>query len=176
MICDNENVAPDRTNLGIIGKAGYLAPEIVDRKSKGAFYTPRHIVHYICQESLISYLNTNSDIPEADLRIFITKGELAINSIIRANEEKKKYNGNQYTRIELPDSIKENSGILERLLQKVKVIDPAVGSGAFPVGMMNEIVKARYILRLLTGYEKNYTYIYCQFLNNMFLFTRAYYI
>lgn len=33
LICDNDNVAPDRTNLGIIGKAGYLAPEIVDRKS-----------------------------------------------------------------------------------------------------------------------------------------------
>lgn len=33
LICDNDNVAPDRTNLGIIGKAGYLAPEIVDRKT-----------------------------------------------------------------------------------------------------------------------------------------------
>lgn len=33
LICDNDNVAPDRTNLGIIGKAGYLAPEIVDRKA-----------------------------------------------------------------------------------------------------------------------------------------------
>ena len=33
LICDNDNVAPDRTNLGIIGKAGYLAPEIVDKKS-----------------------------------------------------------------------------------------------------------------------------------------------
>lgn len=33
LICDNDNVAPDKTNLGIIGKAGYLAPEIVDKKS-----------------------------------------------------------------------------------------------------------------------------------------------
>lgn len=33
LICDNDNVAPDRTNLGIIGKTGYLAPEIVDRKA-----------------------------------------------------------------------------------------------------------------------------------------------
>ena len=33
LICDNDNVAPDRTNLGIIGKAGYLAPEIVDKKT-----------------------------------------------------------------------------------------------------------------------------------------------
>lgn len=137
----------------MLGKVFENLLEIVDRKSKGAFYTPRHIVHYMCQESLISYLNTNSDIAEEDLRTFITKGELAINSIIRANEEKRKYNGNQYTHIELPDSIKENSGILENLLQKVKVIDPAVGSGAFPVGMMNEIVKARYILYLLAEYD-----------------------
>lgn len=133
----------------MLGKVFENLLEIVDRKSKGAFYTPRYIVHYMCQESLISYLNTNSDIPEEDLRTFITKGELAIDSIIRANEEKKKYNGNQYTNIELPNSIRENTGVLENLLQKVKVIDPAVGSGAFPVGMMNEIVKARYILYLL---------------------------
>lgn len=33
LICDNDNVAPDRTNLGIIGKAGYLAPEIVEKKN-----------------------------------------------------------------------------------------------------------------------------------------------
>ncbi len=133
----------------MLGKVFENLLEIIDRQSKGAFYTPRHIVHFMCQESLIYYLNTNSDVSEEDLRTFITKGDLAVNSIIRANEEKKKYNGKQFTRIELPDSIKENSNTLETLLQKVKVIDPAVGSGAFPVGMMNEIVKARYILRLL---------------------------
>ncbi|WP_295722620.1 Eco57I restriction-modification methylase domain-containing protein [uncultured Methanobrevibacter sp.] len=133
----------------MLGKVFENLLEITDRQSKGAFYTPRHIVHFMCQESLISYLSTNSDVPEEDLRIFITKGDLAVNSIIRANEEKKKYNGNQYTKIQLPNSIKENSNALENLLQKVKVIDPAVGSGAFPVGMMNEIVKAKYILGLL---------------------------
>ena len=137
----------------MLGKVFENLLEVTDRSSKGAFYTPRHIVHYICQESLINYLDTNSRIPRDDLKIFITKGDLAINSIIRANDEKKKYNGHQYTKIELHDSIKDNSDDLERLLQKVKIIDPAVGSGAFPVGMMNEIVKARYILRLLNGIE-----------------------
>ena len=139
----------------MLGKVFENLLEIIDRQSKGAFYTPRHIVHFMCQESLISYLSTNSIVPEDDLRIFITKGDLAVNSIIRANEEKKKYNGKQYTKIQLPDSIKENSNTLENLLQKVKVIDPAVGSGAFPVGMMNEIVKARYILRLLNMVDDN---------------------
>lgn len=137
----------------MLGKVFENLLEVNDRSSRGAFYTPRHIVHYMCQEVLINYLNTNSNILKDDLKVFITKGDLAINSIIRANDEKKKYNGQQYTPIELPNSIKDNSDELERLLQKVKVIDPAVGSGAFPVGMMNEIVKARYVLRLLNGIE-----------------------
>ena len=138
----------------MLGKVFENLLEVIDRKSKGAFYTPRHIVHYMCQENLISYLDTNSNIVEEDLRKFITKGDLAINSIIRAHEERKKYNGKQFTRIDLPDSIKDNSDELERLLRKVKVVDPAVGSGAFPVGMMNEIVKARYILRLLNDIDE----------------------
>jgi len=137
----------------MLGKVFENLLEVEDRLSEGAFYTPRPIVHYMCQESLINYLTTKSNIPENDLRIFITKSDFAINSIIRANEEKKKYNGKQYSKIELPDSIKNNSDELDFLLKKVKVIDPAVGSGAFPVGMMNELVKARYILRLLNNIE-----------------------
>ena len=138
----------------MLGKVFENLLEIKDRKSKGAYYTPRNIVHYICKESLISYLNSNSDVPEEDLRRLILTGDFAINSIIRANEEKKKYNGKQFTKIELPNSIKEYSDELENLLKKVKVVDPAVGSGAFPVGMMNEIVKARYILRLLNEFNE----------------------
>lgn len=39
LICDNDNVAPDGTNLGILGKAGYMAPEIVEGKSKPNKYS-----------------------------------------------------------------------------------------------------------------------------------------
>ena len=136
----------------MLGKVFENLLEIKDRKSKGAFYTPRKIVHYMCQENLISYLDTNSNVSKEDLREFIINGDLAINSIIRVNEEKKKYN-KIYSRISLPSSIKNNSDELEQLLKNVKVIDPAVGSGAFPVGMMSEIVKARYILRLLNDID-----------------------
>ena len=137
----------------MLGKVFENLLEVTDRKSKGAFYTPRYIVHSMCQETLIDYLNTNSNVSEEDLRVFITKGDLAVNSIIRVNEEKKKYNGKNFSKILLPNSIKEHSEELEYLLKKIKVVDPAVGSGAFPVGMMNEIVKARYILWLLNGIE-----------------------
>ena len=44
---------------------------------------------------------------------------------------------------ELPDSIKNNANLIDEKLQNIRVCDPAIGSGAFPVGMMNEIVKAR---------------------------------
>ncbi|NLB00046.1 MAG: hypothetical protein GX837_03650, partial [Methanomicrobiales archaeon] len=46
----------------------------------------------------------------------------------------------------LPESIRNHYAEVDRLLCSIRVVDPAVGSGAFPVGMMNEIVKARSIL------------------------------
>ncbi len=42
----------------MLGKVFENLLEVTDRKSKGAFYTPREIVHYMCQESLINYLDT----------------------------------------------------------------------------------------------------------------------
>ena len=48
----------------------------------------------------------------------------------------------------LPSSIKENYKEIDNLLKEIKIVDPAVGSGAFPIGMMNEIVKARSILSI----------------------------
>lgn len=125
-----------------------------DREDEGKYYTPREIVHYMCQQSLISYLVTNTNIPKIDIKRFIENGDISIELII-ARLEKKPYKYNKKHEkmpakaIELPESIVENSTLLEDLLRKVKVIDPAVGSGAFPVGMMNEIVKAISILQLI---------------------------
>jgi type II restriction/modification system DNA methylase subunit YeeA len=53
----------------------------------------------------------------------------------------------------LPKSIKENYLKIDRLLKDIKIVDPAVGSGAFPIGMMNEIVKAR--SALTTSFNEN---------------------
>lgn len=39
LICDNDNVVPDNTNMGIIGKAGYLAPEIIEGDKMPNRYT-----------------------------------------------------------------------------------------------------------------------------------------
>ena len=46
----------------MLGKVFENLLEVKDRKSKGAFYTPREIVHYMCQQSLINYLETNTEL------------------------------------------------------------------------------------------------------------------
>ena len=137
----------------MLGKVFENLLEVDEQKDKGAYYTPRYIVHYICQESLIHYLSINSEVSDEDLRNFILHGDMYIDSIIKNHEEKKKYKGKAFSRIKVPNSIKENSQQLNKLLSNVKIIDPAVGSGAFPVAMMNEIVKARHILLLLDGID-----------------------
>lgn len=138
----------------MLGKVFENLLEIEDRKSKGAFYTPREVVHYMCQESLINYLDTNSEVDVEDIESFIRLGDVALGSIIKQQEEIKKYK-RTYKKSVLPDSIKQNHEDLDKLLCEIKVVDPAVGSGAFPVGMMNEIIRARTILSLYSG--KNVT-------------------
>jgi hypothetical protein len=127
----------------MLGKVFENLLDVIDRKSKGAFYTPREIVHYMCQQSLINYLETNTKISKKDIEIFIQRGDLALEylrrqEIGRLNESEKS--------LVLPNTISKNSKEIDRLLTEIKICDPAVGSGAFPVGMMNEIVNARNIL------------------------------
>ena len=137
----------------MLGKVFENLLEVKDRKSKGAFYTPREIVHYMCQESLINYLSSNSTIARKDLENFIHLRDFSLDLLIREIIEFGKLKEDR--NYGLPTSIKENHKDLENLFKKIKVVDPAVGSGAFPVGMMNEIVKARSILSFLSGEEKS---------------------
>ena len=83
-----------------------------DNKDKGAFYTPKEIVQYMCKESLIAYLQEKTGYAEKDLRVFVEHAEVSC-----FNE-------------------REKAALLKVLLD-VKVCDPAVGSGAFPMGMLN---------------------------------------
>ncbi len=142
----------------MLGKVFENLLEITARKSKGAFYTPREIVHYMCQQSLVNYLETHiPNCSKEDIEKFIVKGDLALDSIIREQEQKKTYHGRVFQKQVLPESIKGNSKVIDKLLAGIKVVDPAVGSGAFPVGMMNEIVRARHIISLLSEKEvRNY--------------------
>ena len=108
------------------------------RKGFGAFYTPREIVHYMCQESLINYLDTTvntekTPLPRADLETFIHLGD----QISHYEAVETRY------AIKMPKSIEQHARLIDEKLADITVCDPAVGSGAFPVGMMTEIVRAR---------------------------------
>ncbi|MFA5536390.1 MAG: Eco57I restriction-modification methylase domain-containing protein, partial [Bacillota bacterium] len=120
----------------MLGKIFENLLEVSDRKSKGAFYTPREIVHYMCQESLINYLTNEVGVPYEDLKDFILYGEL----IRDADGRKDVGYGKEFT---IKKSVLDKIAEVDEALENVRVADPAVGSGAFPLGMLNEIVKAR---------------------------------
>jgi hypothetical protein len=128
----------------MLGKVFENLLEIKDRKSKGTYYTPREIVHYMCQESLINYLIGNSDIPEDRIRKLINVKDLEI-----ANTEKQK------NEIEINIELKNIAIKVNDLLKKVKVCDPAVGSGAFPMGLLKEISTTRIFLNNYFVKEQN---------------------
>jgi len=128
----------------MLGKVFENLLEIKDRKSKGAFYTPREIVHYMCQESLINYLLNNSEYKEEQIRdLFIKK-----DSFLTDEEKEEIKNNKSFYNKEFAQKIND-------LLKNVKIVDPAVGSGAFPMGMLKEITSARYFLNTLFLNEKN---------------------
>ena len=90
-----------------------------DNKDKGAFYTPKEIVTYMCRESLIAYLQTDvDDEPTKEaIRQFVTTHNTA-------------------TLGNIADDI-------DQRLKDVKICDPAIGSGAFPMGLLKELFLCR---------------------------------
>ncbi|MBS6195822.1 MAG: class I SAM-dependent DNA methyltransferase, partial [Clostridiales bacterium] len=131
----------------MLGKVFENLLEINDRKSKGAFYTPREIVHYMCQESLINYLANVLQIEEEAIRSFILYGDFMKDE--DTVKEKRQGNGGMFISDKLYALDQSGTVVVNRLLdmdqalKDIRVADPAVGSGAFPLGMLNEIVRAR---------------------------------
>lgn len=100
-----------------------------ENREKGTFYTPKEIVYYICHESIIEYLSTNMpDIARDDFE-----------QLVRHNKVVEGF------------TIQKTAQQLNELLKAVKICDPAIGSGAFPMGMMKELFECR---RLLYPYLK----------------------
>ena len=137
------------------------------RKGLGSYYTPREIVHYMCQESLINYLDTalnsvsetigrekrrqaefGEEKSEQTLSATTTRREIVpradIETFVRLGEQISHYESvpTEY-RIKMPKSIIQYAKLMDEKLEDITICDPAVGSGAFPVGMMTEIVRAR---------------------------------
>ena len=131
----------------MLGKVFENLLEVSDRKSKGAFYTPREIVHYMCQESLINYLTGTMNLPDSDIRDFILYGDFMKDE--DTSKDKRQGNREMYIadslfKVDADGSVSVNRLYeLDAALASVRVADPAVGSGAFPLGILNEIVRAR---------------------------------
>ena len=85
------------------------------RKGKGAFYTPREIVHYMCKQSIIMYLANHFE-------------QEHMEKLVNAEVTDESY-------------IKKNATQIREKLLAMKVLDPAIGSGAFPMGILHEMVQ-----------------------------------
>ena len=126
-------------------KSGKKGEENKFNKKFGVYYTPREIVHYMCQQSLINYLVTELEgkIYKEDIEALIHIGEQVSENearVLRKGKETETYSH------KLPENIRKNAKLIDEKLADITVCDPAVGSGAFPVGMMSEIVKTRNVL------------------------------
>ncbi len=138
-----------------------------DNKDKGAYYTPKEIVHYMCQESLIEYLTTWFENKGYEVVGYIGFDKPDQPKLFSANEGRKgqlvmetdtKGTGKQIDRLliekllkkKLDDDdkklIKKHSAEFHTALDSVKICDPAIGSGAFPMGLLHEIFTAKQTL------------------------------
>jgi hypothetical protein len=171
----------------MLGKVFENMLDITERKSKGAFYTPREIVHYMCQESLIHYLDNalnsgtssfqelgsdqtalfggstnkkgnlkielehtdNIRVPKKDIETYIREGHFALE-----NDERVATKGETKTyKYQLPESIRQNADLIDQKLSDIRICDPAIGSGAFPVGLLHELVNAMLVLKPHFSYD-----------------------
>src|SRR5690606_1784636 len=143
----------------MLGKVFENMLDITERKSKGAFYTPREIVHYMCQESLIHYLDNalEGKVKKEVIEEFIRKGHSYLENDINALVKLKKIKaGEQKTtdaELKLPESIRKNADLIDQKLSSIKICDPAIGSGAFPVGLLHELVSAMLVLKPHLSYD-----------------------
>jgi len=147
-----EQVAIDPEMLGKVFES--LLASFIDetgsaeRSARGTFYTPREIVSQMCRETL-------RDTLKAKFPDDVKMGE-SIDSLIDTSLSNWAIGGTNSKR----DSIKDYGPKLVKALTSISVIDPACGSGAFPIGMLNELIRLHQ--RLVPGadhYELKISYL-----------------
>ncbi len=117
---------PDDAEVGVDPEMlGHIFENLLeDNKDKGAFYTPKEIVQYMSEESISQYLKTHT--------------EEALHSAIDELINERKVNDVLQN--------KTSASKVYDLLRNVKVCDPAIGSGAFPMGVLNVLYHSRLLL------------------------------
>jgi adenine-specific DNA-methyltransferase len=115
------------------------------RKATGSYYTPREIVNYMVDETLIAYLNR-------DLGTLRKTSLTPTDGVIPAQAGIQENSGGNDSEVLLrqvfsaapehfqnPLSAKETEAIIHAI-DRVKILDPACGSGAFPMGALHRLV------------------------------------
>lgn len=102
-----------------------------DNKDKGAFYTPKEIVQYMCRESLIAYLTTCVMKKQGENHKPADEIKESVRKLLNKPEEI------------VPNMKKNHFEDFGSYIRNVKICDPAIGSGAFPMGLLNELVRCR---------------------------------
>ena len=117
---------PDDAEVGVDPEMlGHIFENLLeDNKDKGAFYTPKEIVQYMSEESIAQYLKTHV--------------EEALHPAVEELIKQKKVNEALQN--------KATASAVYKLLCDVKVCDPAIGSGAFPMGVLNVLYHSRLLL------------------------------
>jgi len=112
------------------------------RKKGGSFYTPRSIVNYMCEDVLINHLYNKS------------KNKLTFIQISNFIKEKE-------FDISKNKIFQDNAVLIDHILESIKICDPAIGSGAFAVGIVNLISRLRFSLKDFTERKyKNTSYYF----------------
>jgi type II restriction/modification system DNA methylase subunit YeeA len=93
----------------------------------------------------------NPAVPKEDIETLILHGEHLRENDARVAAKGRETKDYAY---QTPVSIRRNAALIDEKLAAIRVCDPAVGSGAFPVGMMSEIVRAREVLKTWTKTNK----------------------
>ncbi len=117
---DDQSVDPDPELLGRVFENLYQGDE---RKNTGTYYTPREIVHFMCRQALDGYLRDQTGATQEKL-------DWLRKQVVEKEEQREP----------LPRGLEER---LVEALELIRVCDPAVGSGAFLLGMMQEMVLLR---------------------------------
>jgi hypothetical protein len=109
-----------------------------DRRNQGTIYTPRPVVQFMCREALVPYLQRTAQLSETEARALIDGDEPFAHLM----------------ELTSPERSAEAARRVDTALTAIKVLDPAVGSGAFPLGMLSEIVRLRrHAHRVIDGAE-----------------------
>ena len=130
------------------------------RKQTGSFYTPREIVNYMVDESLIAYLKSKLIVYYLSESTFSTisppsqldlsgqakpvQTELDTRNPVLSNEQKSNIEKKLRQLTAYKDEPHQfNDDETEHLIKAIdtlKILDPACGSGAFPMGILHKLV------------------------------------